>query len=131
MVGLIFIVVGLMIPQLIFNIVFPLIGGLVFIGGADAFFSALDVQIGAHGITSQKSLFGFKLKEKFIPSYGLKGFVASESYSSSSGNKTTRYFNLEAHGNGGEKIVVAKKLKGQEEVDAAIKKFEALTQGYQ
>lgn len=128
--GVIFIVVGWMIPQLVFNIVFPIIGGLVVIGGADAFFSALNVQISAHGITSQKSLFGFKLKEKFIPSYGLKGFFANESYSSSSGNKTIRYFNLEAHGIEGEKIVVAKKLKAQEEVDAAIKKFEALTQGY-
>ena len=116
--------------KLIFNIVFPLIGGLAFIGGVDAFFSALDIQVGAHGITSQKSLFGFNFKEKFIPSYGLKGFVAKESYSSSSGSKTTRYYNIEAHGTEGEKIVVAKKLKERAEADAAIKKFELLTKSY-
>lgn len=131
MFGLVFIGSGVLIPSLIFNIIFPLIGAIVFLCGANMFLSALDVRIGVHGITSQKSLLGFKLKEKFIPSYGLKGFVAKESYSVGSGTKMIHYFKLEAHGSEGEKIVVAKKLKWQDEVEAAIAKFEALTKGYQ
>ena len=127
-IGLIFVVVGLAIPQLIFNIMFPLIGGIALLAGLAWFGGGLSVRLGPEGITAHRSVFGVPLKPQFVPSYSFKEFKARESHSTSSGNRTTQYYNLIAHGRQGEKALVAKNLNGLEEVDAAIDRLKQAIQ---
>ncbi|RBP47087.1 DUF3592 domain-containing protein [Arenicella xantha] len=122
-IGLVFVVIGLLIPELVFNIVFPLIGGIVGLAGLAWFGSGLIVRIGPEGITSNRTLFGISLKPKFVPSYSFEELVERKSHSSTSGNKTTQYYTLVAHGRQGERADVARDLKSIEEVEAARKRL--------
>jgi len=124
--GLIFVVIGLAIPSLVFNIVFPLLGGPLALAGVYTFARSLDVRVGAEGITSTRSLFGYAFKPKFLPSYSFKHFEKKKSSSSTSGNKTTDYYQVFAHGDDGTKILVAEALEGRAQADAAIEKLSSL-----
>jgi len=128
-IGLIFVVVGLAIPDIIFKIVFPLIGGSIAFAGVYTFARSLDVRVGAEGITSTRSVFGYAFKPKFLPSYAFDRFEKRQSSSSSTGSKTTVYYQVFAHGNDGSKVLVAEALEGIEQVDAAIEKLSSL-QGF-
>ena len=125
-IGLVFFVSGLAIPSLVFNILFPLLGGLVFLGGVYAFANSLEVRVGAEGITSKRSLFFYSFTPEFVPSYSFDRFEKKQTSSSNSGTKTTRVFQIIAHGKEGEKAVVADRLEGVEEADAAIMKLESI-----
>lgn len=125
-VGLIFVVIGLAVPSLIFNIIFPLIGGPLALAGVHTFARSLDVRVGAEGITSIRSVFGYAFKPKFLPSYSFEKFKKKKSSSSTSGNKTTDYYQVFAHSNDGVKVLVAEALEGLEQADAAIKKLSSL-----
>ncbi|GHA19718.1 hypothetical protein GCM10008090_31770 [Arenicella chitinivorans] len=118
-VGLVFVVAGLMIPDRVFNIVFPLIGGLTTIAGLIWFGGGLTVRFGPEGITANRSVLGIPLKKQFVPSYSFKEFKEHESHSTTSGKTTKKYYALFAHGRQGEIALVAKNLNGLEEVDAA------------
>ena len=126
LVGLIFFGVGLAIPQLIFNIIFSLIGALLVMIGVYAFANSLEVRIGAEGISAQRSLFGYDFKPQFVPSYSFKAFEKEVSSTSTSGKKTTTYYKIVAYGNEGEKAIVAERLAGLEQADAAIERLSAL-----
>ena len=128
-VGLIFVVVGLAIPDIVFKIVFPLIGGPIAFAGVYTFARSLDVRVGAEGITSTRSVFGYAFKPKFLPSYAFDRFEKKKSSSSTTGNKTTDYYQIFAHSNDGSKVLVAEALEGIEQVDAAIEKLSSL-QGF-
>lgn len=128
LVGLIFVVVGVALPSLIFNIIFPLIGGFVAIGSLTWFASSLTVDFGHEGITANRSVFGIARKPQFIPSYEFKKFAKKKAQSSSRGNKVTQYYSIEAHDNNGKKISVARDLKGTRNAQAAIEKLTELTQ---
>ena len=128
-IGLVFLGIGLAIPSLIFNIVFPLIGGILTLGGIYSFANSLEVRVGAEGITSKRRLFGYNFQPQFVPSYSFKHFKKKESSSSSSGKKTTTYYKIIAHGNEGEKAVVAEGLVGLQEAEAAIEKLNSLVKG--
>lgn len=125
-VGLVFFIIGLFIPSLAFNIIFPLIGGLCALLGAYAFANSLSVSIRADGIRSQRTLLGYKFKEQFVPSYSFSKFKAKTSHSTSSGSDTTQYYSIIARGKSGEKATVAENLKGKQAADAAIKKLNSL-----
>ena len=124
--GLIFFGVGIAVPHIVFNIAFPFIGGLFTLVGVYAFANSLEVRIGAEGITSKRSLFGYQFKPKFVPSYSLKSFEKKVSSSSTSDKKTVTYYRIIAKGSEGEKAVVAKDLVGIQEADAAIEKLRSL-----
>jgi len=124
--GLIFIGIGLAIPQLIFNIVFPGLGGICALIGFYMATNSLDVRIGPEGISSTRRILGIKIRHGFVPSYGFREFKGKASYSSTSGGKQTQYFNLIAHGTAGEKAVVVEGLKGNAELDVAIEKLNEL-----
>jgi len=126
---MIFVVIGLAIPSLVFNIVFPLLGGPLALAGVYTFARSLDVRVGAEGITSTRSVFGYAFKPKFLPSYSFKKFEKEKSSSSTSGNKTTDYYQVFAHSDDGTKVLVAEALEGAEQADAAIKKLRSL-QGF-
>lgn len=127
-IGLVFVVVGLAIPQLIFNILFPLLGGIAMLAGLSWFGGSLSVRLGPEGITANRAVFGVPLQPQFVPSYSFKEFKPRESHSTSSGNRTTQYYSLIAHGRQGEKAIVAKNLNGLEEVDAAIDRLQQIIQ---
>lgn len=121
--GLAFVAIGLAIPDLIFKIVFPIVGGLVAIAGLAWFGSGLKVRIGAEGITSKRTLFGIALKPKFVPSYSFEKLTEKASHSTSTGNKTVQYYTLVAHGRQGEQATVAQDLKSMGEVEAAKRRL--------
>lgn len=127
--GLMFVGIGLAIPDLIFNIIFPAVGGLCAVLGFYFFANALDVRIGAEGITSTRTLLGITIRTRFIPSFSFKEFREKKTHSTSSGRKHTQYYSIIAHGQGGEKAVVAEGLKSNGEAQAAIEKLNQL-QGY-
>ena len=126
LVGAVFVVAGVMIPDLIFNIVFPLLGLPVAIGGIYAFINSLDIRFGPEGITAQRRLLGIPLKPKFLPSYSFREFKEKKSHATQTGSKHTQYYSIEAHGNQGEKLVVAEDLKGKAELEAAIDKLDSI-----
>lgn len=128
-VGLVFVVIGLAIPDIVFNIIFPLLGGPLVIAGVYTFARSLDVRVGAEGITSTRSVFGYAFKPKFLPSYAFDRFEKKKSSSSTTGNKTTDYYQIFAHSNDGSKVLVAEALEGLEQVDAAFEKLSSL-QGF-
>jgi len=107
--------------QRLLNITFPILGGLFALLAAYSYANSLDVLIRADGIRSQRVIFGYKFKEKFLPSYSFSEFKAKKSHSTTSGSNTTQYFSIVAHGKAGEKLAVAEDLKG-----AAIQKLNLL-----
>ncbi len=125
-VGLVFVAIGLAIPDVVFNIVFPLLGGPLAIAGVYTFARSLDVRIGAEGITSTRSVFGYAFKPKFLPSYAFEKFEKKKSSSSTTGNKTTDYYQIFAHSTDGSKVLVAEALEGLEQADAAVEKLSSL-----
>lgn len=125
-IGLFFFAIGLAIPDIIFNIVFPLIGGILAMVGIYAFANALKIRIGAEGISAQRSLLGYKFKPQFVPSYSFKSFEKKVTSSSTTGNKTITYYKIVAHGNEGEKAIAAEGLAGLQQADAAIEKLKSL-----
>lgn len=127
--GLMFVGIGLAIPDLIFNIVFPAIGGVVALSGFYFFANSLDVRIGAEGITSHRNILGITIRKRFIPSFSFKEFREKETHSASSGSKHTQYYAIIAHGQEGEQAVVAEGFKSSAQAQAAIEKLNQL-QGY-
>jgi len=125
-VGMVFFTIGFFIPSLIFNTIFPILGGSFALLAAYSYANSLDVLIRADGIRSQRVIFGYKCKEKFLPSYSFSEFKAKKSHSTTSGSNTTQYFSIVAHGKAGEKLTVAEDLKGKREADAAIQKLNSL-----
>jgi hypothetical protein len=119
-------VIGFAIPDLIFNIVFPLIGAILALVGVYAFANSLSIRIGAEGISAQRSLFGYRFKPQFVPSYSFKNFKKEVTSSSTTGNKTTTYYKIVALGNEGEKAIAAEGLAGLQQADAAIEKLKSL-----
>ena len=99
-----------------------MLAGLSWFGGS------LSVRLGPEGITANRAVFGVPLQPQFVPSYSFKEFKPRESHSTSSGNRTTQYYSLIAHGRQGEKAIVAKNLNGLEEVDAAIDRLQQIIQ---
>jgi len=128
LVGVIFLIVGVAIPSLVFNIVFPLIGGFITIGSLIWFASSLTVNLGREGITANRTVFGIARKPQFIASYEFKEFTKKKAQSSSRGTKVTQYYSIEALANDGKKIAVALNLKGTRNAQAAIEKLNELTQ---
>ena len=129
--GFVFVVVGWFVPDTIITVVFILLGGLVTVFSIYWYANSLDVQIAPEGITTDRYVFGFKIKQSFLPSYSFKEFRERKSHSTSGGGKTTQYYDLLAHGYQGEKLVVAENLNGMGEVRAAIEKLSVLITGYQ
>jgi hypothetical protein len=125
-IGLIFVVVGLLIPDIIFNIVFPLLGLPVALAGIYAFINSLDIRFGPEGITTQRRLLNLPAKSSFLPSYAFQEFIRKKTHSTKVGNKVTQYYSILAIGNQGEKLVVAEDLKGRAEAEAAIEKLESV-----
>jgi hypothetical protein len=111
---------------LIFNIFFTLIGAICSLAGVYAFANSLKIRIGAEGISAQRSLLGFQFKPQFVPSYSFKNFEKIVTSSSTTGNKTTTYYKIVAHGNEGEKAIAAEGLAGSQLADAAIDKLRSL-----
>ena len=125
-VGLFFTVVGLNIPDIIFNIVFPLLGIPCFLGGLYSLGNSLKVRIGAEGISSQRKLFGFALKPQFLASFDYEKFKKKQSHSTSTGSETTEYFSILAIGKSKQKITVATDIEGEMGAKAAIEKLESV-----
>jgi hypothetical protein len=124
--GIFTIATGLAIPDIIFNIAFPVIGAVLLLVGTYAFANSLKIRIGAEGISAQRSLFGYKFKPQFVPSYSFKNFKKEVTSSATSGRKTTTYYKIVAHGNEGEKAIAAEGLAGLQQADAAIEKLKSL-----
>jgi hypothetical protein len=124
--GSIFVAIGLAIPDWIFKIVFPGIGGLIAILGFYFFSNSLNIRIGSEGITSVRRILGITVRTRFLPSFSFKEFKESRSHSASSGNKHSQYYSIIAHGHEGQKLVVAENLKGLGEAEAAIEKLNRL-----
>ncbi|MFT4628928.1 MAG: hypothetical protein ACI8PV_000034 [Dinoroseobacter sp.] len=127
--GLIFVQIGLTIPDLTFNVIFPAIGSFFAVLGFYLFAKALDVRIGAEGITSTRTLLGITIRTRFIPSFSFTEFREKKTHSSSSGRKHTQYYSIIAHGQDKQQLVVAEGLKSKGEAQAAIEKLNQL-QGY-
>lgn len=123
-VGLLFTVVGLNIPDIIFNIVFPLLGIPCFLGGLYALGNSLKVRIGAEGISSQRKLFGIALKPQFLASFDYQNFKKKQNHSTTKGNETTEYFSILAIGQDKQKVVVATDVEGEMAAKAAIEKLQ-------
>ena len=125
-IGLIFSGVGLAIPDFMFKVVFVFVGIVFALVGIYGFSNSLQVRIGAEGITSKRSLFGYGFKPQFVPSYSFKSFKKKVTSTSTVGNKTTTYYKITAHGTDGEKAIVAEGLAGHKEADAALTKLQSL-----
>ena len=122
--GLGFVIAGVYIPDIIFNIVFPLLGAPCFLIGVYALGNSLDVRIGAEGISSQRKLFGIPFKPKFLASYEYDKFKKKQSHSTSQGNETTEYFSILAIGKNKKKVTVAVDVEGRKGAMAAIEKLQ-------
>jgi len=118
--GSVFIVSGVLIPHLLFNIVFPLLGGLCVVGGAYQIANSLTVHISSDFIETTRYLFGIAIKKRTLPSYDFKEFKATKVSSSTTKGPQRQFFNIYATGNGGQKLVVAEKIDGEGQVRAAV-----------
>jgi hypothetical protein len=123
-IGLGFTIAGYYIPDIIFNIVFPLLGIPCFLAGVYSLGNSLDVRIGAEGISSQRKLYGISFKPKFLASYEYEKFKKKQSHSSSQGNETTEYFSIVAIGKNRQKVTVAVDIEGRKGALAAIEKLQ-------
>ena len=122
-IGLIFVVTGLLIPDLVFNIVFPFLGGLAFMGGIYSIVNSLTVQISSDFIQSTRFLFGIPIKKQNLPSYAFKEFKFVKSNSTSANNER-QYYTIHAIGNDGQKLVVAENIDGEGQAKAAIERLQ-------
>ena len=122
-IGLIFVVTGLLIPDLVFNIVFPFLGGLAFMGGIYSIVNSLTVQISSDFIQSTRFLFGIPIKKQSLPSYAFKEFKFVKSNSTSANNER-QYYTIHAIGNDGQKLVVAENIDGEGQAKAAIERLQ-------
>ncbi|MGH1542234.1 MAG: hypothetical protein ACRBHB_17530 [Arenicella sp.] len=125
-VGLVFCIAGVMIPELIFNIVFPLLGGLSFLGGLYHLGNSLTVDISPIEINSKRFLFGINVKNQSLPTYALKEFKSKKSHSTKVGAQITQYYNLLAVGKEGQKLVVVENLQGKGQCQTAIERLEKM-----
>lgn len=122
-IGLVFIVTGLLIPDLLFNIVFPAMGGLVLLGSIYGIANALTVTISKDFIQSTRFIFGVPIKKRTLPSYAFREFKMIKSYYASNGPKR-QYYNIYAMGNDSQKLVVAEKIDGEGQARAAIERLQ-------
>ena len=126
-IGSIFVVTGFLIPDIIFNIAFPLLGGLCALAGVYAFANALTVKISPEFIETTRFLFGIVIKKRTLPSYAFKEFKAvkasgSQNNSQNNGAKK-QYYDIQARGKDGQKLIVAEKIDGEGQAKAAIERL--------
>lgn len=118
--GTVFIVAGLLIPDLVFKIVFPLLGGLAALGGLYGLLNSLSVRFANEGIYIKRTILGIPIAKKFIPSYSFENFSPKKSYNVSSGENQTQYYNITADNKDGKKIIVAEGFESLQEAETAI-----------
>lgn len=119
-IGTIFTVVGLLIPDMVFKIIFPLLGGLAALGGLYGLLNSLTIRFANEGIYTKRRLLGVPVSKKFIPSYSFSNFSPKKSYSVTSGNDRTQYYNITADRRDGKKVVVAEGFESLQEAEIAI-----------
>jgi hypothetical protein len=125
-IGALFVGIGVSIPDLIFNILFPLLGGLAFLGGVYQVANSLDVSISKNGIYTDRFIFGFRSKRHVLPLTDFKCFEQKKSHSTSTGSSTTQYYNIVATGLHVKDFVVAENLHGRGQIKAAIERLQQL-----
>jgi len=124
--GVIFIVVGLNIPDLIFNIFFPFLGGLAALGGIYSFFNSLEVHIDPTKIKTKRYLFGILIKTFDIPSYELEKFELKKSGTTTSSQNTTHHYEILAISQNQQKTVVIENIKSRSQARLAIERLEKI-----
>jgi len=125
-IGLIFIIIGVLIPERIFNIVFPLLGGAAFLGGIYALACSFDLTINPIEIRTQEYLFGRAGKETILKTYEIKDITTEKSHSTTVNNKTTQYYNVVAKGKNKEKIILVENIEGMGQAKVAIAEINQL-----
>lgn len=125
-IGAVFIGVGLYTPGLIFNIVFPLLGGLTFLSGVYHVANSLTVNISVNGIYTDRFIFGYRSKQHVLPIKDFTGFKAERSHSTSTGSNTTQYYNVVATGLEVRDFVVTENIQGRGQVAAAIEHLQKM-----
>jgi len=125
-IGIVFIVAGIAISDLMFNILFPLIGGLAFFAGVYQVANSLRVNISANGIYTDRFIFGIKAKRQVLALGDLIEFKPKRTHSTQSTSSTTEYFNVLAIGSKGESFVVVDNLSGRGQANAAIARLNSL-----
>ncbi len=124
--GLVFIVVGTLIPDIIFNIVFPLAGGGVVIGSIYSLVNSLDIHIDPLGLSSKRYVFGILTKERKFASYEIQEFFWKRSMSTSTNSKTTQYYDIYARNNNGQEAIVVESIKGMGQARVAIQRLQEM-----
>lgn len=128
-IGLVFVVTGVLIPHLVFNVVFPLLGTLVIAGGIYQIANSLRVNIAPDFIETKRYLFGVKIKHKRLPTYALKEFKAVKPATTTyAKGKQTQRFTIYAIGNDGQKLVVAENIDEMGKAEAAIARLNGFLQ---
>ena len=125
-VGAIFVTVGLLIPNIIFNIIFPLLGGIAALGGIYSLVNSVDIHINPLGVNSKRYIFGLLTSERQIASYNIKEFISKRSMSTNSSNKKTQYYDIYALSNSGQKALVVENVKGMGQARAAIQRLQSM-----
>ncbi|MGH1428682.1 MAG: hypothetical protein ACRBEE_12135 [Arenicella sp.] len=128
-VGAIFIVSGLLIPDIIFNILFPLLGGLAFSAGVYSLVNSVDIHINPLEVHSKRYVFGFLASERKIPSYNIQEFITKKSISTSSSGKKIQYYDIYALSNDGQRALVVEGVKGMGQARSAIQRLNDMMSG--
>lgn len=124
--GLVFIVIGAMIPDIIFNIAFPFAGGCVALGGVYSLVNSLDIHIDPIGVSSKRYVLGFLVRERKITSYDIKEFIWKKSMSTSSSKQNTQYYDIYALANNKKEAILLEGIKGMGQARVAIKRLEKM-----
>ena len=110
---------GIVIP-----VVFFLVGTLTLTYGIWYLAKSLLVGVTGEGVRCRRFLFGYPMKTRQMLRADFSHFEIDRTASTSSGNRTTVYYQLHAHSNGEETLPVGERLTGRAEAELLKETFE-------
>ncbi len=111
---------GIVIP-----VVFSIVGTLILGYGIWYLAKSLLVGVTGEGLRCRRFLFGYPLKTRQLLRADFSHFEIDKTSSSSSGNKTTVYYQLHAHSRAGDSLPVGERLTGRAEAELLRDTFAA------
>ncbi len=103
---------------------FFLVGTLTLTYGIWYLAKSLLVGVTGEGVRCRRFLFGYPMKTRQMLRADFSHFEIDRTASTSSGNRTTVYYQLHAHSNGEETLPVGERLTGRAEAELLKETFE-------
>lgn len=115
--------VGLMGESMFLAVIFTLLGTLFAAAGAFYLGKSLLVAVTREGVRSRRYLFGYPLTTRQMAIADLRTVKIKQGATMQSGNKTTVYYQLYAHGRDGKSFPVAERLTSRPEADLLLESY--------